>query len=352
MPADAAFVPARGRLHPQCPSATSAATPRAAIQIPDMVAELKHLLAQVPRGRVTTYGALADALGNRIAARWVGHWMLHHQHTVRCACHRVLLVSGALGRYAAGETAAKAKRLKKEGIEVRGDRVDLDGYGWNEFVGGRPLEALRKVQEAMVREVVLRGSGRMPRLVGGVDVSYAHAEEGVAAFTLVETEGRALVWSTTHRGPVRFPYISSYLTFREMPLLLELLEAVRAAGRLPEVLLVDGTGVLHQRHAGIATHLGVAAGLPTIGITKKLLCGRVDLEGLEPEQSRPVVLDGQVVGVALRPMASSRRPIFVSPGHRADLGFSERVVRHLLTGRRLPEPLYWAYRLSRAAARR
>ena len=99
-----------------------------------------------------------------------------------------------------------------------------------------------------------------------------------------------------------------------MPLLLELLGAVRVAGRLPEVLLVDGTGILHQRHAGIASHLGVAAGLPTVGVTKKLLCGQVDLEGLEPGQSCLVVLDEEIVGVALRPTATSRRPTSVSPG--------------------------------------
>jgi deoxyribonuclease V len=117
-------------------------------------------------------------------------------------------------------------------------------------------------------------------------------------------------------------------------------------------MLVDGSGILHQRHAGIASHLGVAAGLPTVGVTKKLLCGQVDLEGLEPGQSRPVVLDEQIVGLALRPTAKSRRPIFVSPGTGVDLQLSERVVRKLLIGRRLPEPLYWADQLSRAAARR
>ena len=257
-----------------------------------------------------------------------------------------------LGGYAAGEASVKAHHLRQEGIAVREGRVDLERYGWNEFHGGRPLEVLRKIQEALAHSVELRPWRRIPRLLGGVDVSYARGEEAVAAFALVDGQTGTLLWSTTLRGPVRFPYISTYLTFREMPLLLELLGAVRVAGRLPEVLLVDGTGILHQRHAGIASHLGVAAGLPTVGVTKKLLCGQVDLEGLEPGQSRPVVLDEEIVGVALRPTATSRRPIFVSPGTGVDLRFSERVVRKLLIGRRLPEPLYWADRLSRAAARR
>ena len=61
------------------------------------------------------------------------------------------------------------------------------------------------------------------------------------------------------------------------------------------------------------------------------------------EEARPI-------GIALRPTAGSRRPIFISPGHRVDLPFCEQVVRRLLTGRRLPEPLYWADRLGKKEA--
>ncbi|MBN1911240.1 MAG: endonuclease V, partial [Pirellulales bacterium] len=107
----------------------------------------------------------------------------------------------------------------------------------------------------------------------------------------------------------------------------------------------------HPRHAGIATHLGILAGLPTIGVTKKLLVGRVDIEGLRPRESRPVLCDGLPLGLAIRPTAGSRRPIFVSPGHRVDIDFCGQTIMAFLTGRRLPEPLHWADRLSRQAAR-
>ena len=116
---------------------------------------------------------------------------------------------------------------------------------------------------------------------------------------------------------------------------------------MAEIVLVDGSGILHHRHAGIASHLGVVASLPTIGVTKKLLCGRVDLSAMGPGESRPVVHEDQLIGAALRPTAGSLRPIFLSPGHRVDLAFCERLWRQLLTGRRLPEPIYWADRLSR-----
>jgi deoxyribonuclease V len=317
-------------------------------EIPDMVKHLQDLLAQIPPGQVTTCGALAEALGNRIAARWVGHYLAHHAHDADCACHRVLRAGGELGLYIGGNGEEKARRLWRENVEVRQGIVDLEQYGHHGFVSSRPLEQLHQVQQSIAAQFSLRSPRRIPGLIGGVDVSYPKTDEGVAAYALVETESGRLVWSKTVRRRVAFPYITTYLTFRELPILMELLDEVGRAGRIARVLLVDGSGILHHRHAGVATHFGVVAGLPTIGVTKKLLCGQVSIEGMQPGESRPVVHEGHPLGLALRPTTGSRRPLFISPGHRVNLGFAEQVVRRMLLGRRLPEPLYWADRLSRA----
>lgn len=322
-------------------------------EIPNMESALQALLGQVPPGNVTTYGDLAESLGNRIAARWVGHYMMHHNHRPGCGCHRVVLASGELGRYIDGGPAAKLRRLRADGVGVKRESVDLDVWQLpvEQFVCDRPLETLRRTQETQTAMVSLRTRTQIPKLVGGVDVSYPTPTQGVAGYALVELETGRLAWSTTIQQTVTFPYITSYLAFRELPILLELLNAVNAAGRLADLLLVDGSGILHQRHAGVASHLGVTASMATIGVTKRLLCGSVDLAGMDPEESRPVVHEGRQVGVALRPTPGSRRPIFISPGHRVNLAFSECVVRRLMFGRRLPEPLYWADRLSRSAGR-
>jgi deoxyribonuclease V len=318
--------------------------------IPDLPGHLRELMQQVPAGRVTTAGALAEALGNPVAARWVGHFLLHHEHDAGCSCHRALRAGGALGPYIAGGAEAKAQRLRAEAVEVVAETVDLQRYAFRQFIGDRPLEQLRRAQEAILSKVEIRPRRQVPRWVGGVDVSYASRDEGVAAYALVDMSSGDLAWSATVRRPVRFPYISSYLTFRELPLYVELLAAVRAAGRMAPLVLVDGTGILHPRRAGIATHLGVVLRVPTIGLTKKLLCGQVDTREMLPLESRPVVHGNEEIGVALRPTAGSRRPIFVSPGHRVDVAFAEQIVRRLLAGHRLPEPLYWADRLSRQHA--
>jgi deoxyribonuclease V len=331
------------------------------LEIPDLPGELRALLAQIPAGRVTTYGKLAEALGNRIAARWVAMFLQEHHGDAEVPWHRVLRASGECDPQCGsgppgsggprGDFEEKVRRLRAEGIEIQQAAVDPARFAFDAFVGGRPLERLRRVQEELAGRVSLRGPRRLPRLIGGVDVSYPDSGAAVAAYALVEMPGGTLVWSTTAGQPVRFPYITSYLTFREMPILLAVLEKVRAEGKLPEVLLVDGSGILHPRHAGLASHFGVVAGVPTIGVTKKLLWGQVELAGLEPRRPRPVLDGKRVIGAAIRPTDGSRRAIFVSPGHRVGVAYAREVVARLLLGRRLPEPLYWADRLSRAAGR-
>ena len=318
-------------------------------KLPDLSACLWDLIGQVPAGRVATCGGLAAALGSPQAAVWIAHETLHHTHAPGCPCHRVVRADGRLGPFAGGAAGDKARLLRQEGVRVSGGKVDLAACLFAGFVGAPPLARLREAQADLARRIVLCPRRRLPRLVGGVDVAYPAADQGVAAYALVDVASGGLVWSHVLRAAIRFPYISTFLAFRELPILLELLAAVRAAGRLADVVLVDGSGVLHQRHAGVAAHLGVVAGRPTIGVAKTLLCGDVDPTGMAPGESRPVVYQGRAVGVALRTTCGSRRPLFISPGHRADVAFAERVVRATLAGHRLPEPIYWADRLGKQA---
>jgi len=259
---------------------------------------------------------------------------------------------GELGGYVGAAVGGKMRRLAAEGVSPVEGRVNLDRYAFRQFEADRPLERLRRYQQDLLKHNSLRPLRRRPKLIGGVDVSYGvpsgGAHRAVAAYALVDREGR-LVWSTAVEQPVSFPYISSYLAFRELPVLLSLLKEVRAADRLSEVVLVDGAGIMHPRRAGVATHLGIAAGVATIGVTKKLLCGHHDDRTMPAGELTPVVHAGQRVGSAVRPTAGSRRRIYISPGHGLTPDEADEIAAGMLTGRQLPEPIYWADRLSRGA---
>lgn len=319
-------------------------------EVPDLWPELRGLLGQIPPGSVTTYGDLAKALGSIRAARWVGEYMADHVHNPACMCHRVVRATGDIGLYVTGDPAEKVRCLSAEGVEVVDGRVDLQRYRFDAYQSGRPLMELTRFQENLSQQLEFRPMPAVPEFVAGVDVSYVPPDHAFATYTLVETQTGQLVSATTTNRQVRFPYVPGFLAYRELPALLELLVNVAESDGLADLILVDGNGILHPLRAGIAAHLGVVTGRPTIGVGKSLLCGSVDLADQQVGESRPVIHDGETIAMALR-SANSLKPIYVSPGHLIDVDSALNAVTHLLQGHRLPEPLYLADRLSREVAR-
>lgn len=317
--------------------------------LPDLPAALWSLLAQIPCGRVTTYGELAKALGSHAAARWVGEYMVDHPHERGCPCHRVVRKTGEVGLYITRDVADKVRLLEDEGVPVHNGRVDVPRYDFRDFESDEPLVALAAYQESLPGRIRLEPFRGLPATVGGVDVSYRPPCRGVGSYALLDVEEGRLLWSTTVQTDVRFPYIPGFLAYRELPVLTELIEKVRAERQQADVLLVDGNGLLHPRHAGVACHFGVLVDRPTIGIGKKLLCGSVDLTDMRGDEARPVTHDGEIVGAAVK-ATTANKPVFVSPGHRMDVESAVHIARALFHGHRAPEPIYWADRLSRQAA--
>ncbi|MGD9855416.1 MAG: endonuclease V [Planctomycetaceae bacterium] len=334
-------------------SGEAGALPFAALlrDIPDLPRELERLLGQVPAGRVTTYGDLARALGDVGAARWVGEHLLAHSHDEPCRCHRVVRVDGDIGLYITGNAGEKVERLRRDRVPVAGGRVDLDRFRFHEFHSSAPLAALREWQLCVPDQLKLAPLTHAPQRVGGVDVSYISRTEAVASFVLVDVASLELVWSTSVRAAVTFPYLSGYLSFRELPILLKLFGQVCAAKKLPDVTFVDGNGILHPRRAGSASCFGLAAGIPTIGVGKKLLCGRVEGGDSIGTDARPIVHNDEELGFVMQ-TGSARRPFFVSPGHLVDLPATLYVTRLVLGDRRLPMPIVLADRESRREAAR
>ncbi len=329
-----------------------AAPPLFDLRVPDLEAELIRLLTQVPAGRVTTYGDLADALGLRAAARWVGEFLRDHEHSAACPCHRIVRKGGELGLYLRDRNPVeKADKLESESVGIANGVVEqFDEIVFRGFESERPLAGLVELQHEIAGHVRLEAYEDTPAVVAGLDVSYARDGAAVGACAVVETHSGSLVWSATRRQNAPLPYIPSLLTFRELPVLLTLFNEARQ--KFPELnlFLVDGNGVLHPRGAGVAACFGVVADVPTIGVAKSLLCGRLE-EHMPPiEGCVPISVEGMTVGAVFERHPNAHR-LYVSPGQRIDVAAAIRMTRLLDFGHRLPEPLYWADRLSRAEAR-
>ena len=83
---------------------------------------------KVPRGKVTTYKAIAQAIGTR-AYRAVGGALHRNPYTPTVPCHRVVNSNGELHGFAQG-LKKKEEMLKKEGIIITKGRIDLEKYGY------------------------------------------------------------------------------------------------------------------------------------------------------------------------------------------------------------------------------
>lgn len=215
----------------------------------------------------------------------------------------------------------------------------------NAFTGwdGSPATA-REMQKALAAQVRLEDDFPPLRLIAGVDVGF---EEGGAitraAVVLLDALSLEPIAQTLARIPTSMPYIPGLLSFRELPAVLQALEALP---QLPDLIFSDGHGIAHPRGLGIAAHLGVVTGLPTIGVAKKILTGHHEPLG-ERRGDRVELLDrsGRVIGTVLR-SKDKVRPLIISPGNRVSLDTAPQLVMQYVTRYRLPEPTRLADRLA------
>ncbi|KAF8035083.1 hypothetical protein BT93_C1189 [Corymbia citriodora subsp. variegata] len=201
-------------------------------------------------------------------------------------------------------------------------------------------------------------SGELLKYVGGVDMSFAKEDGGggggsVACATLVILDISTLqvVYEDFVVVRLEVAYVPGFLAFREAPVLLGLLEKVKSSAKdiCPQLIMVDGNGLLHPRGFGLACHLGVLADLPTIGIGKNLhhvdgltLSGVKQLLEAKDSFSKDLLTltgsSGRIWGVAMRSTWNTSKPIFVSIGHRISLQTAVKVVG-MTCKYRVPEPV-------------
>ena len=177
------------------------------------------------------------------------------------------------------------------------------------------------------------------RLVAGVDVS-VKSSRSKAAIVVLSFPGLEKVETVVSIAKTSFPYVPGLLSFREGPVILECMAKLTTE---PDVFIFDGQGLAHPRKIGIASHMGLILKKPTIGSAKSHLFGKYD----EPGQKRGDLSylkdgNGEKIGAVLRTQGGIT-PIFVSPGHLADIGSSVRIILACTLKYRLPEPIRAAH---------
>lgn len=199
------------------------------------------------------------------------------------------------------------------------------------------------IQKQLQPEVITEDRLGEVKYVAGVDVgfedNYAISRAAVAVLSFPDLQ---LVEHAIAKRPTTFPYIPGFLSFREIPVVIDALEQVSTT---PDLILCDGQGIAHPRRFGIACHLGVLADMPTIGVAKSLLVGKHEELPEEKGSWQPLHYRGNIVGAILR-SRTGVRPLYVSPGHRISLPTAIDYTLRCITKYRLPETTRWADKLA------
>lgn len=183
-------------------------------------------------------------------------------------------------------------------------------------------------------------------LVAAADVSHGRGDDRTyAAVVVCRYPGLEVVETVTGSTAVGFPYVPGLLAFREAPAVLELMGRL---GEPPDVLLVDGHGIAHPRGFGIASHIGLLIGIPTIGVAKSVLVGEYREPARRRGSSTRLVHEGRTVGRAVR-TRQGIKPVYVSPGNLVDIDSCARFALSCCRGYRMPEPSRAAHILSNEA---
>jgi deoxyribonuclease V len=205
-----------------------------------------------------------------------------------------------------------------------------------------PQEAI-SLQRTLALRVELQPIPSHFEVIAAADVGYvASVEELVAAMVTFSWPDLQPIERASGVYPITFPYIPGLLSFREIPPLLEVFGKLK---RRPDVLLCDGQGLAHPRAFGLACHLGLWLGIPTVGCAKTLLCGKHEPLEFQRGEYRPLILKDRTVGYVFR-SRDGVKPLYVSPGHLADLDTSLDIIRRCLGRYRIPEPLRQAHNLA------
>ncbi|WP_456327716.1 endonuclease V [Archaeoglobus sp.] len=212
------------------------------------------------------------------------------------------------------------------------------------------LKELEEFQLKLSKKVVLEDRIKIEDLkfVAGVDQAFI-GNKVISACVLLSFPELEVVKEGVEIENVEFPYIPTFLMFREgKPAVNVVKKVLKDVDNV--VLLVDGSGIAHPRKCGLATYIAIETGIPSIGITKRRLYGRVE-EPRDVMEAKPIYDNSEIIGYALKPCKNCN-PIYISPGNYVKPETALKIVKSCLRGYKLPEPIRLAHNLANKSKNR
>lgn len=291
-----------------------------------------NLVRQIPPGKISTYGAVALALGDIRASRAVGLIMNQNPDADDMPCYKIVYSDGRLGGFGRGIND-KIRRLSNDDIVVKDGRiVDFQNVLFNDFKTEYPLKQLRQEQIELSKKVIIEDDFDNISTVAGIDVSYPTNEfdKACGSCIVVDYNTKKVIEEKIVFVQTEFPYIPTYFSFREFPVVEELVKSLYVE---PSIFMFDGNGILHPYRCGYATYAGLKLNCPSIGVAKTLLCGEI--------KDNVVLLNNEKIGREIF-SKQAKKPLYISPGHRISHDTCVNIVWQMQKNK-IPEPLRLAH---------
>jgi len=209
-------------------------------------------------------------------------------------------------------------------------RHDPSDPEWLEIIA-----SWKKTQLELRKKMMIAPLDPLPRFVAGADAAFSEDKQKVLAAAVVYDCVEQKIVEVVHADrPIEFPYIPTFLSFREAP---AVMDAVAKLKHPWGVICCDGQGIAHPRRCGLATHISVLLDRPGVGFAKSRLMGAFEDPPNSRGASSPLMDGEEEIGTVLRTKRDCR-PIFVSVGHRIDLDSAKKLAMACVTRFRIPEP--------------
>ncbi|MFC1782553.1 deoxyribonuclease V [Planctomycetota bacterium] len=208
---------------------------------------------------------------------------------------------------------------------------------WNIDVSGA-IEQQKRLSR-LVREAPLGGP---VKVIAGADAAFTpDGRYCVAAAAALNWPELQQIAQAIAVKKVEFPYIPGLLSFREAPVVIAAAKKLKIR---PDVLIIDGQGRAHPRRFGLACHVGVELGWPTIGCAKSRLIGDCRQPGPRKGSRCQLHDHGELIGMVLR-SRDSVKCLYISIGHLTELTEAVNLVLRCCRPYRLPEPIRMTHQL-------
>ena len=289
----------------------------------EIIEELSKLINSIPYGKVTTFKILSEYLGDIYSIKFI----INYYKKLNGPWWRVVNSDGVINN------KIQKELLKMEGIEIVNNKIaNLEKYLFNNFnVKEKILKIYRKIQEELAKKIILEDNINDINLIGGVDLSYKD-DIGYIVYVILD-KNLELINKYIFKEKVEFPYIPSFLAFREGEPIIKTFNKIKEK---IDILFVNGHGISHPFKLGLASYVGIKLNIPTIGITKKLLSGNVI--------DNKIIINNEMRGYKIEKF---RETIYSSPGNLISLEKTKELSEKYWISGKYPEPIRLADMISK-----